>query len=121
MTGDGISHPNSLKPTRCTETTKLKAFLFPWLAYGHISPFLELTRKLADRGFLVDVCSSPINVSFIRTRIPESYCSSILVELQLPDSSELPPHYHITNVSHSISIPPFKKPSKWSNQISSTY
>ncbi|KAK4346029.1 hypothetical protein RND71_036205 [Anisodus tanguticus] len=82
----------------CTETTKLKAFLFPWLAYGHISPFLELAKKLADKGFLVDLCSSPINLSFIRTRIPETYCSSIhLVELQLPDLPELPPHYHTTN------------------------
>lgn len=82
----------------CTKSTKLKAFLFPWLAYGHISPFLELAKKLADRGFLVDLCSSPINLSFIRTRIPESYCFSIqLVEPQLPDLPELPPHYHTTN------------------------
>ncbi|XP_049368944.1 beta-D-glucosyl crocetin beta-1,6-glucosyltransferase-like [Solanum verrucosum] len=82
----------------CTKSTKWKVFLFPWLAYGHISPFLELAKKLVDRGFLVDLCSSSINLSFIRTRIPETYCSSIhLVELQLPDLQELPPHYHTAN------------------------
>ncbi|KAG5583563.1 hypothetical protein H5410_054190 [Solanum commersonii] len=80
------------------QSTKWKVFLFPWLAYGHISPFLELATKLVDRGFLVDLCSSPINLSFTRTRIPKTYCSSIhLVELQLPDLQELPPHYHTTN------------------------
>lgn len=82
----------------CTKSTKLKAFLFPWLVYGQISLFLELAKKLMDGGFLMDLCSSPINLSFIRTRIPESCCSSIhLVELQLPDLPELPCHYHTTN------------------------
>ncbi|XP_059298766.1 beta-D-glucosyl crocetin beta-1,6-glucosyltransferase-like [Lycium ferocissimum] len=81
-----------------TENTKLKAFLFPWLAYGHISPFLELAKKLSDRGFVIDLCSTPINLSFIQKRIPQSYSSSIqLVELQLPEFPQLPPHYHTTN------------------------
>ncbi|KAJ8527545.1 hypothetical protein K7X08_014996 [Anisodus acutangulus] len=81
-----------------TENTKLKAFLFPWLAYGHISPFLELAKKLSDRGFVIDLCSTPINLSFIQKRIPESYSSSIqLVELHLPEFPQLPPHNHTTN------------------------
>ncbi|XP_016498882.1 beta-D-glucosyl crocetin beta-1,6-glucosyltransferase-like [Nicotiana tabacum] len=81
-----------------TEHTKLKAFLFPWLAYGHISPFLELAKKLSDRGFLIELCSTPINLSFIQKRIPQSYSSTIqLVELILPEFPQLPPHYHTTN------------------------
>ncbi|CAN4096109.1 unnamed protein product [Withania somnifera] len=60
--------------------------------------FLEVAEKIADRGFSIDLCSTPINLSFIKEKIPHKYSSSIQpVELHLPDTSELPPHYHSTN------------------------
>ncbi|XP_055817099.1 beta-D-glucosyl crocetin beta-1,6-glucosyltransferase-like [Solanum dulcamara] len=76
----------------------LRVLMFPFLAYGHISPFLNVAKKLADRGFLIYLCSSPINLKSIINKIPEKYSDSIqLVELHLPESPELPPHYHTTN------------------------
>ncbi|XP_031127710.1 beta-D-glucosyl crocetin beta-1,6-glucosyltransferase-like [Ipomoea triloba] len=80
------------------EKNRLRVLMFPWLAVGHISPFFELAKKLADRGFCIHICSTPINLSFIKNKIPNQYSSSIkLIDLHLPESPDLPPHYHTTN------------------------
>ncbi|WMV53589.1 hypothetical protein MTR67_046974 [Solanum verrucosum] len=76
----------------------LRVLMFPFLAYGHISPFLNVAKKLADREFLIYLCSTPINLKYASKKIPEKYADSIqLVELQLPELPELPSHYHTTN------------------------
>ncbi|CAH9079513.1 unnamed protein product [Cuscuta epithymum] len=76
----------------------MRVMMFPWLAVGHITPYLELAKKLSDRGFSVLLCSTPINFSFIKNKSPQKYSSSIqLVELHLPELPDLPPHYHTTN------------------------
>ncbi|MCE0482396.1 hypothetical protein HAX54_041147 [Datura stramonium] len=76
----------------------LRVLMFPWLAYGHISPFLNVAKKLADRGFLIYLCSTPVNLKSTNKKITEKYSDSIqLVELHLPELPELPPHYHTTN------------------------
>ncbi|KAK4431109.1 Beta-D-glucosyl crocetin beta-1,6-glucosyltransferase [Sesamum alatum] len=73
--------------------------MLPWLAYGHISPFLELAKKLSHRNIQTYLCSTPANLSSIKNKIPGKYSSSIhLLELHLPDSfPQLPPHNHTTN------------------------
>lgn len=73
--------------------------MFPWLAYGHISPFLELAKKLADRGGIyIYLCSTAINLNSISKKILGKYSDSIeLVEFHLPNLPEFPPHYHTTN------------------------
>ncbi|CAN4114372.1 unnamed protein product [Withania somnifera] len=85
--------------TEVTERgSNLRVLMFPWLAYGHISPFLNVAKKLADRGFLIYLCSTPVNLTSIMKRIPSKYSDSIeLVEFHLPELPELPPHYHTTN------------------------
>ncbi|WMV53568.1 hypothetical protein MTR67_046953 [Solanum verrucosum] len=76
----------------------LRVLMFPFLAYGHISPFLNVAKKLADREFLIYLYSTPINLKYASKKIPEKYADSIqLVELHLPELPELPPHYHTTN------------------------
>ncbi|CAI9091296.1 OLC1v1026275C1 [Oldenlandia corymbosa var. corymbosa] len=78
--------------------TSFKVLMFPWLAYGHISPNLELAKKLTDRGFSVYLCSTPVNLGFIKNKITAKHADSIhLVELHLPENPELPPRYHTTN------------------------
>ncbi|WMV53591.1 hypothetical protein MTR67_046976 [Solanum verrucosum] len=68
----------------------LRVLMFPWLAYGHISPFLDLANKLADRGFSVRVCSTIISRETINKQIPEKYSASIkMVELCLPKLPKL--------------------------------
>nr|UAJ75001.1 glucosyltransferase [Buddleja davidii] len=76
----------------------LKVLMFPWLAHGHISPFLELAKNLSERNFHTYICSSPVNLTSIKNKIPQKYSHSIhLLELHLPSLPELPPHYHTTN------------------------
>ncbi|KAH7853536.1 hypothetical protein Vadar_003701 [Vaccinium darrowii] len=76
----------------------MRVLMVPWLAHGHISPFLELAKKLATRNFTIYLCSTPINLTSIQKRITQKQSLSIkLVELHLPSSTDLPPHYHTTN------------------------
>ncbi|XP_015170358.1 beta-D-glucosyl crocetin beta-1,6-glucosyltransferase-like [Solanum tuberosum] len=77
----------------------ISVLMLPWLAHGHISPFLELAKKLTNRNFHIYMCSTPINLSSIKEKCQQKkYCESIeLVELHLPSLPNLPPHYHTTN------------------------
>ncbi|TMW86266.1 hypothetical protein EJD97_021643 [Solanum chilense] len=77
---------------------KMSILMLPWLAHGHISPFLELAKKLTSRNFHIYMCSTPINLSSIKKNITKKYFESIeLVEFHLPSLPNLPPHYHTTN------------------------
>ncbi|TVU41344.1 hypothetical protein EJB05_14851, partial [Eragrostis curvula] len=38
----------------------LHVVVFPWLAFGHMIPFMELSQQLAKRGHLVTFVSTPI-------------------------------------------------------------
>ncbi|XP_066385925.1 UDP-glycosyltransferase 91C1-like [Miscanthus floridulus] len=42
---------------------KLNVVLFPWLAFGHMIPFMELAKCLAARGHAVTFLSTPRNVA----------------------------------------------------------
>lgn len=77
-------------------TKKTSVLLFPWLAHGHVSPFLELGDRLSKKNFEVCLCSTPANLSSIRVKIgAESLIK--LVELRLQVLPNLPSHYHTTN------------------------
>ncbi|KAM7265490.1 hypothetical protein ACFE04_003173 [Oxalis oulophora] len=80
------------------QSKKISVLMFPWLAHGHISPFLELAKKLTQRNFRIFFCSTPINLNSVKTNlIHGNYLDSIqLVELHLPSSPEFPPRYHTT-------------------------
>ncbi|KAK6933509.1 UDP-glucuronosyl/UDP-glucosyltransferase [Dillenia turbinata] len=81
-----------------TKENSYSVLMLPWLAYGHISPFLELGKQLTKRNFFVYLCSTPINLSSIKYKITSKYSHSIqLVELNLPTLPDLPPHYQTTN------------------------
>lgn len=73
-----------------------KVFMLPWLAHGHISPYLELAKRLAKRKFIVYFCSTPVNLEAIKSNyLSKSYSDSIqLVKILLQSTPELPPHYH---------------------------
>lgn len=86
---------------RSMDDTKQKSsisiLMLPWLAHGHISPFLDVAKKLSQRNFHVYFCSTPINLKPIReTLIDKTFSSIQLVDLHLPSLAELPPHYHTT-------------------------
>ncbi|BFG21098.1 hypothetical protein CerSpe_073720 [Prunus speciosa] len=83
-----------------SQQRKFSVLMFPWLAHGHISPYLELAKKLTHRNFHIYFCSTPVNLRSIKPKLSEKYSRCIeLVQLHLPydDLPELPPHYHTTN------------------------
>lgn len=88
------------------ESTNFRVLMFPWLAHGHISPFLELSKKLATKNFKIYFCSTAINLNFIKQNFSENISdhSIELVELHLPNFPELPPHHQTTK-----NLPPHLK------------
>ncbi|KAK4380006.1 hypothetical protein RND71_001868 [Anisodus tanguticus] len=83
--------------------TSFKILMLPWLAHGHISPNLELAKKLFKRNFQIYFCSTPINLCSIKKSFSQITNSSELqfeiqlVEFHLPSLPQLPPHYYTTH------------------------
>ncbi|XP_073136033.1 mogroside IIIx synthase-like [Henckelia pumila] len=76
---------------------KLSILMFPWIAHGHVFPYLQLSKNLANKNFHVYFCSTAINLDSIKNSIQQQYSDSIqLVELRLPSFPDLPPHFHTT-------------------------
>ncbi|GLJ32124.1 hypothetical protein SUGI_0646780 [Cryptomeria japonica] len=70
----------------------LHLLMFPWLAQGHISPFLELSKRLADHGLKVSFLSTPGNISKIKSSLHEKWVGKIdMEELPLPSVEGLHP------------------------------
>ncbi|KAK4425801.1 E3 ubiquitin-protein ligase MIEL1 [Sesamum alatum] len=88
--------------------TKFRILMFPWLAHGHIFPFLELAKRLSKRNFSVYICSTAINLDSIRANMEKDASddpSIELVELHIPPSSGLPPELHTTKNLPSNLVP----------------
>lgn len=84
------------------QSRKIEILMFPWLAHGHISPFLELAKRLSAKNLNVYFCSTPVNLSSIKVKLGEKHSKSLkLVEFHLPTLPDLPPDYHTTK-----SLPP---------------
>nr|TKW31465.1 hypothetical protein SEVIR_2G108400v2 [Setaria viridis]TKW31466.1 hypothetical protein SEVIR_2G108400v2 [Setaria viridis] len=69
----------------------LHVVVFPWLAFGHLIPFLELSKRLAARGHAVTFVSTPRNVA----RLPPVPAAGLsgqvrMVALPLPAVDGLP-------------------------------
>ncbi|XP_047321001.1 UDP-glucosyltransferase 29-like [Impatiens glandulifera] len=82
----------------------LKIVMLPWLAHGHISPYLELAKNLAKRNCEIYICSTQVNLNSIKNKVSEinqffnpSFNSIHLIEIQIPFHPDLPPHHHTTN------------------------
>ncbi|TYI18886.1 hypothetical protein ES332_A07G125100v1 [Gossypium tomentosum] len=81
----------------------LSILMLPWLAEGHISPYLQLAKKLSARNFIIYFCLTPINLDSIRKsgNVQVEPSSIQLIYLHLPSPSQLPPQHHTTR-----SLPP---------------
>ncbi|XP_051127788.1 beta-D-glucosyl crocetin beta-1,6-glucosyltransferase-like [Andrographis paniculata] len=86
---------------------KFRILMFPWLAHGHVFPYLQLAKALSTRNFHLYLCSTPINLNSIKQDDDHhDLVNSIeFIELQLPSSPEFPPHYHTTK-----NVPPHLMP-----------
>ncbi|KQK14698.1 beta-D-glucosyl crocetin beta-1,6-glucosyltransferase [Brachypodium distachyon] len=80
------------------ERERLSVLMFPWLAHGHVTPYLELARRLVATSFpnldvVVHLVSTPANLAHIAT--PSLPSNLHLVEIRLP-AEELPASLHTT-------------------------
>eukprot|EP01018_Ginkgo_biloba_P030205 Gb_37848 [translate_table: standard] len=74
------------------ESKKLHVLVFPFLAHGHISPFLELSKRLVmDDGLRISFVSTPRNISKIKPLAVLGQGHIDLLELPLPTVEGLPP------------------------------
>ncbi|TKW36439.1 hypothetical protein SEVIR_2G440200v4 [Setaria viridis] len=93
------------------EREQLSVVMFPWLAHGHINPYLELARRLTstDRDgvdVVVHLVSTPVNLAAIAHRQTDRIR---LVELHLPSLPDLPPALHTTKHLPARLMPALKR------------
>ncbi|CAN6883929.1 unnamed protein product [Brassica oleracea] len=73
------------------EDETLHVAMFPWLAMGHLLPFLNISKLLAQKGHKVSFISTPRNIERL-PKLPPNLSSSItLVSLPLPHIPNFPP------------------------------
>ncbi|KAI7994281.1 UDP-glycosyltransferase 91A1 [Camellia lanceoleosa] len=69
---------------------KLHIVMLPWLAFGHMIPFLELSKLIAQKGHTVSFISTPRNIDRLPKMPPNLAPLINLVKLQLPQVEKLP-------------------------------
>ncbi|KAI5669742.1 hypothetical protein M9H77_19595 [Catharanthus roseus] len=78
------------------QNKKLHIVIFPWLAFGHMIPFLELAKSIAKRGHKVSFISTPRNINRL-PKIPQNLSSLFnFVSLHLPSTDNLPENAEAT-------------------------
>ncbi|KAJ0966268.1 hypothetical protein J5N97_027406 [Dioscorea zingiberensis] len=78
--------------------------VFPWLAFGHMMPLLELSKSLAKRGHQISFLSTPRNISRLIPKLPPNLSSLIhFIPLPLPKVHGLP-----ENAEATSDVPPEK-------------
>ncbi|KAG0467751.1 hypothetical protein HPP92_017079 [Vanilla planifolia] len=96
-----------------------RVMMLPWLAHGHISPFLELARRLSTHNIVVYLCSTPVNLRSVQEGgqfdCLKDFPLIHLVELHLPvvgqgdeDENYLQPHLHTTKNLPTHRMPELK-------------
>ncbi|XP_057500106.1 UDP-glycosyltransferase 91A1-like [Actinidia eriantha] len=69
---------------------KLHIVMFPWLAFGHMIPFLELSRLIAQKGHKISFVSTPKNIDRL-PKLPPNLSSLVkFVKIPLPHTENLP-------------------------------
>ncbi|WOK91810.1 UDP-rhamnose:rhamnosyltransferase 1 [Canna indica] len=76
----------------------LHVVFFPWLAFGHMLPFLECSKSLAKRGHRVSFISTPRNIERLSSNIPSDLSPLFnFVSFPLPQVENLPVGAESTN------------------------
>ncbi|CAK9150917.1 unnamed protein product [Ilex paraguariensis] len=82
------------------EKGKLHIVMFPWLAFGHMIPYLELAKLIAQKGHKISLVSTPRNIDRL-PKLPPNLTPSIdFVKLPLPHVGNLP-----ENAEATIDVP----------------
>ncbi|KAL2504496.1 UDP-glycosyltransferase 91A1 [Abeliophyllum distichum] len=91
------------------KNTKLHVVMFPWLAFGHMLPYFQLSKSIAEKGHKISFVSTPRNIDRL-PKIPLHLVSSItLVKLPFPKVEQLPESAEATMDIKNEEIPYLKK------------
>ncbi|KAK4476929.1 hypothetical protein RD792_016098 [Penstemon davidsonii] len=75
---------------------RYRIIMFPWLAFGHMIPFLELSKILAAKGISISYISTPKNLQRLPP-IPSNLEDKLnLLEIPLPSVDGLPENCEAT-------------------------
>ncbi|OMO91699.1 UDP-glucuronosyl/UDP-glucosyltransferase [Corchorus olitorius] len=90
---------------------QLHIAIFPWLAYGHILPYFQVSNFLAQKGHHIYYISTPKNISRLPKLPPDSdLCSNLtFIQLPLPPVDGLPPAAESTSDLPIDQVPYLKK------------
>ncbi|KAL6227627.1 hypothetical protein ACLB2K_001584 [Fragaria x ananassa] len=69
---------------------KLHIGMFPWLAFGHMIPYLELAKLIARKGHQISFISTPRNIDRLPPLPPKLSTLITFVKLPLPENPNLP-------------------------------
>ncbi|XP_073149149.1 UDP-glycosyltransferase 91C1-like [Henckelia pumila] len=69
---------------------KLHVVMFPWLAFGHLIPFLELSKAIARKGHKISFISTPRNIDRLPKIPPDLASSFTFVKIPLQKVEGLP-------------------------------
>jgi UDP:flavonoid glycosyltransferase YjiC (YdhE family) len=87
---------------------KLHIAMFPWLAFGHMIPYLELAKLIASKGHRISFISTPRNIDRL-PKLPPTLASLInFVKLPLPHVQNLPDNAEATS-DVPLNLVPFLK------------
>eukprot|EP00261_Vitis_vinifera_P004302 XP_002270260.1 PREDICTED: UDP-glycosyltransferase 91A1 [Vitis vinifera] len=78
------------------DDAKLHIVLFPWLAFGHMIPYLELAKLVAQRGHHVSFVSTPRNIDRLPKLPPNLTPFISFVKIPLPHVPNLPENAEAT-------------------------
>jgi hypothetical protein len=72
------------------ETGQLHVAMFPWVAFGHIIPFVELAKLIAQKGHKVSFISTPRNIDRLPKNLPHNLLTLVKIPftVPLPDNAE---------------------------------
>ncbi|XVF48962.1 hypothetical protein PTKIN_Ptkin03bG0230200 [Pterospermum kingtungense] len=88
---------------------KLHIVMFPWLAYGHILPFFEVSKFLAEKGHRISYISTPKSISRLPKPPPHLSSNISFIEFPLPHVHGLPPGAESTGEIPIHKVPYLKK------------
>lgn len=75
---------------------KLHIAMFPWLAFGHLIPYLELAKLIAQKGHQISFISTPRNIDRL-PKLPSNLSPLIkFIKLPLPHVENLPENMEAT-------------------------
>ncbi|KAL2932611.1 Anthocyanidin 3-O-glucosyltransferase [Bienertia sinuspersici] len=74
------------------ESTKLHIVMFPWFAYGHINPFIHLSKKLSSHNIQISFLSIPGNLSRIKSALHLNPPNQV-IPLNIPPIEGLSPDF----------------------------